>query len=144
MHHYKRVLENTSFLSDYLENLRYNGFMKKILERILHSDNNIAFAYLFGSYADGSFSDESDVDIAVYLQEYSLDTQLTLHHKLEKKFHKKVDLVCLNDIKNIYLLESIITKGVVVKESDERAAFEVAKQHIIIDFKNFKKYIDAA
>ncbi len=118
--------------------------MKKTLEHILHSDDNIAFAYLFGSYADGSFSDGSDVDIAVYLQDYSLDAKLTLHYKLEKEFHKKVDLVCLNDIKNIYLLESIFTKGIVVKESEERAIFEVEKQHIIIDFKNFKKYIDAA
>ncbi len=44
----------------------------------------------------------------------------------------------------MYLLEAIITKGIVLKDADERALFEVEKNHAIIDFKNFKRYIDAA
>ncbi len=118
--------------------------MKNQLETLLHANNNVIFAYLFGSYSDHTFSDTSDIDIAVYLKDSSLDAKLTLHHTLEKSLQKEVDLVCLNKIKNIYLLESILTKGIMIKESKERAIFEVEKHHAIIDFKNFKKYIDAA
>ena len=118
--------------------------MKRQLESILNLDNNVRFAYLFGSYAEGNFTDKSDVDVAVYLHDRSLDAKLTLHHKLEKSLHKNIDLVYLNDVKNMYLLEAIITKGILIKDEEERAFFEVKKQHAIIDFKNFKKYIDAA
>jgi len=74
----------------------------------LVSDENIQFAYLFGSYADDTFTDKSDIDIAVYLDDYSFDVQLSLYHVLEKVLHKDVDLVCLNEVRNIYLLENIL------------------------------------
>ena len=118
--------------------------MKNILRDILSSDNNVKFAYLFGSYADGSYAEKSDIDIAVYLNDCSFDTRLTLHHELEKSLQKDVDLVCLNEVKNIYLLESILDQGIALKDHEDRAYFEVIKQHEIIDFKNFKRYIDAA
>jgi len=55
-----------------------------------------------------------------------------------------VDLVVLNDVKNMFLLEAILKDGIVLKDAEERAFFEVEKNHAIIDFKNFKRYIDAA
>jgi predicted nucleotidyltransferase len=118
--------------------------MKNKVNHILSKANNVLFAYLFGSYAKGDFTDKSDIDIAVYLQNDNFDAKLTLHHTLETALHKDVDMVYLNDVKNIYLLEAIITQGILIKDSEERAMFEVNKQHEIIDFKNFKKYIDAA
>ncbi|MCD6212578.1 MAG: nucleotidyltransferase domain-containing protein [Sulfurovum sp.] len=118
--------------------------MKNKLETLLHSENNVCFAYLFGSYADDTFTDKSDLDVAVYLKDFSLDEKLSLHHILEKSLQKNVDLLCLNEVKNIYLLEAIITRGLVIKESTERDIFEVKTQHSIIDFKYFRKYIDAA
>jgi len=118
--------------------------MKKKLREILVSDDNVQFAYLFGSYADDTFTDKSDIDIAVYLDDHSFDAKLSLHHALEKVLHKDVDLVCLNEVRNIYLLENILNTGIVMKDHDDRDFFEVRKQHEIIDFKNFKRYIDAA
>jgi len=118
--------------------------MENKIESTLALENNVLFAYLFGSYADGTFTDRSDVDIAVFFEDTSFDLRLELHHTLEKKLKKKVDLVCLNDVKNIYLLEAILSKGVVVKEHELRKEYEYKKEHMIIDFKNFKKYIDAA
>ena len=50
----------------------------------------------------------------------------------------------LNDIKNIYLLEDIIKNGIILKESEQRFDFELIKQHDILDYKVFRKYIDAA
>jgi predicted nucleotidyltransferase len=118
--------------------------MKHTIESFLSTQDNVQFAYLFGSYARGDYREQSDVDVAVYLADTTLDSRLEVHHALEKLLKKKVDMVVLNDVKNIYLLEAILKEGIVVKDAEKRALFEVEKNHAIIDFKNFKRYIDAA
>ncbi|CAA6817947.1 MAG: Unknown protein [uncultured Sulfurovum sp.] len=118
--------------------------MKNKIKSFLSSQDEVQFAYLFGSYAKGDHTNKSDVDIAVYLRDTSLDSRLEVHHALEVLLKKKVDLVVLNDVKNMYLLEAILRDGILLKDADERAFFEVEKNHAIIDFKNFKRYIDAA
>ena len=114
------------------------------IKSLLAPVENVVFAYLFGSYADGTFSQESDVDVAVYLDDTSLDAQLSLRHSIEKTLRKKVDLLILNQTRNIYLLENILDHGIPVKDHPKRLDFEVRKQHEILDFKQFKRYIDAA
>ncbi len=118
--------------------------MKTKLSNILETNKTVKFAYLFGSYAEDTQTEKSDIDIAVYLRDSSLDMRLELHHQLEKALKKDVDLVVLNGVKNIYLLENILHKGIVLVDHESRALFEVKKQHEIIDFKNFRRYIDAA
>ena len=118
--------------------------MKSKLSDIFAPNDTVLFAYLFGSYTEGTQKEDSDVDIAVYLNDISLDARLSLHHNLEKELGKEVDLVVLNEVKNIYLLEAILRKGSVLKDHESRAFFEVEKNHEIIDFKQFKRYIDAA
>ena len=118
--------------------------MKNKIKSLLSSQDEVQFAYLFGSYARGDYTDKSDIDIAVYLTDTSLDSRLEVHHALEVLLKKKVDLVVLNDVKNMFLLEAILKEGIVLKDAKERAFFEVEKNHAIIDFKNFKRYIDAA
>ena len=118
--------------------------MKNKIKSLLSSQDEVQFAYLFGSYARDDYTDKSDVDIAVYLTDTSLDNRLDVHHALEVLLKKKVDLVVLNDVKNMFLLEAILKEGIVVKDAEDRAFFEVKKNHAIIDFKNFKRYIDAA
>ncbi len=118
--------------------------METTLSSIVNQHHAVQFAYLFGSYAKGIQDKSSDIDIAVYMSDSSLDARLELHHALEKACKKEIDLVVLNDVKNIYLLESILSQGLVLKEHEDRAFFEVMKHHEIIDFKNFKRYIDAA
>ena len=118
--------------------------MLTTLSQLLENDANVKFAYLFGSYAEGTQRDESDVDLAVYLRDASLDARLALHHRLERVLAKSVDLVVLNEAKNIYLLEAILRKGIVVADDESREDFELRKGHEIIDFKNFRRYIDAA
>jgi len=53
-------------------------------------------------------------------------------------------LICLFSVKNIYLLEDILTNGKVIKDSKERLYFEYIKEHQILDYKAFRSYIDAA
>ncbi len=118
--------------------------MKEIIKRILEADNSVLFGYLFGSYAKGEATPRSDVDIAVYLDNTSLDARLSLHHTLQKALKKEVDLVVLNTTRNIYLLESVIYHGVLLKDHEIRTEYEVETQHKIIDFKVFRQIIDAA
>lgn len=118
--------------------------MKKQLQDLLKNNELVSFAYLFGSYARGDAAARSDVDVAVYLVDPSFDNRLRVHHDLAVALNREVDIVVLNDVKNIYLLEAILREGILLKDSDNRAIFEVEKQHAIIDFKNFKRYIDAA
>ncbi|HHD72335.1 MAG TPA: nucleotidyltransferase domain-containing protein [Epsilonproteobacteria bacterium] len=118
------------------------------IAEILQKNEKVQFAYLFGSYARGDELEGSDVDIAVYftLCEFDLGRRLTLAHTLEKAVSKRIDMVVLNEVKNYDLLKNIIDEGVVIKESkdDSRVIFELRKYHEILDYKAFRKSIDAA
>ena len=54
---------------------------------------------LFGSYADNSFTDESDIDILVVLEHPIGWKFFSLDIFLESMFHKKIDLVTKNALK---------------------------------------------
>ena len=105
---------------------------------------NVLFGYLFGSFAKNEQTNKSDVDIALYLKNTTFDSKLQINYEISKLLHRDVDLVVLNDVKNIYLLEGILKDGIVIKENERRFDFELHKQHDILDFKAFKKYINAA
>ncbi|MEA3353649.1 MAG: nucleotidyltransferase domain-containing protein [Campylobacterota bacterium] len=117
--------------------------IKTLETKLLHMDT-VRFGYLFGSFSDNTFTSSSDIDIALYLDNTSYDTQAQIIYELSKLLKKDIDLVVLNNIKNIYLLENIIIKGIVLKDNNNRYDFELIKQHDILDFKAFRKFIDAA
>ncbi len=116
------------------------------LGKLLSGFDEVAFAYLFGSYVDESISKHSDVDVAIYVKDGhdTFDVGLKVHHKLEIALNQDVDVVVLNDVKNYTLLKDILTKGILLKDDEDRAMFEVLKQHEIIDYFTFKRMIDAA
>lgn len=118
--------------------------IKKILENI----NEIKFAYLFGSYANKTNNEYSDIDIAVYIDEnYNhFDAQLKIHHKLEVKLNKEIDVISLNKIKNFDLLKSILNEGIVLIDSkdDSKDMFELNKTHEMQDYEVFKRFLDVA
>ena len=118
--------------------------MKSLLKDLLGKDPNVKFAYLFGSYAEGSMHEKSDVDLAIFFHDDSLENRLTLHHAIQKALKKEIDLVDLNCIKNLYLLESILRHGILLKDHEDRPFYEVQKLHDIIDFKVFQNMIRAA
>ena len=118
--------------------------IEQILIQKLQNIDGIEFAYLFGSYANGSFNDRSDVDIALYLKKDNFDMQLDISFDLSRRLEKDVDLVILNKAKNLYLIEDIIQNGIVLKDSDKRFDFELKKHHQFLDFKEFKKRIYVA
>ena len=118
--------------------------MKKELESLLAQESNVKFAYLFGSRAAGKARESSDVDVTIFFYDDDFEKVLDLHHRLQKRLKKEIDLLNLNRAKNLYLLESVLNEGVVVKDHEDRPYYEVCKQHEIIDFKTFQKIIHAA
>lgn len=111
---------------------------------LLSGKDNVVFGYMFGSYATGLQTSNSDVDLALYLQDQSFDNILEITHTLSKLLKKEVDLTVLNSVKDIYLLDEIFKDGVVIKDDVYREDFELKKQHDILDYKAFRKMIDAA
>jgi predicted nucleotidyltransferase len=118
------------------------------IQKIINNIKEIQFAYLFGSYSDGTFSEYSDVDIAIFLDEKSntFDTKLQIHHQLEIELQKEIDLLVLNNAKNFHLLKNIFDNNIILKESqdDKRVMFELAKEHEILDYKEFQRVLDVA
>jgi len=110
----------------------------------LASMDDILFAYLFGSYAKNQQTQNSDLDIAIYLNTYSLDIELQINYELSKLLKKDVDIVILNHTRNLFLLESILRDGIILKDNPLRIDFELKKQHELLDYKSFRAYIDAA
>ena len=54
---------------------------------------------LFGSFADGSYTDASDVDILVEFERPIGWQFFKLENYLEKTFHRKIDLVTVNALR---------------------------------------------
>lgn len=121
---------------------------KQKIKRLFLQIPEIKFSYLFGSYVKSQMGPLSDIDIAVYLETSinDFDSHLSIHHQLSKTLRQKVDLIILNEVKNLFLIESIIKEGVIITDSDDdtRLYYETMMLHRILDYKHFKKMIDAA
>lgn len=119
-----------------------------IIKNILSSLKEVEFAYLFGSYAKGDANQNSDIDIAIYIDKNynTFDSKLKIHHKLEIELHKEIDIIVLNSIKNFDLLQDIFNDGILLKDSfnDARIMYELTKEHEIIDYREFKRILDVA
>lgn len=120
-----------------------------------HQDK-VAFAYLFGSSVIKDYQYKSDVDVAVYLKKdylalggqsldaFIFDVKLSIQADLCRALKRNdVDLVILNTLKNYFLEDDVIRKGLVVygKDHPYRQLYEVKRQHEIIDFKQQRKAI---
>ena len=120
--------------------------MKNAIQKILKkSKDSILFAYLFGSHAQGISSKNSDIDIAVFLNENTeafFDVKIDLYLNLTRVLNRNdIDLVIMNNCRNIILLNSIITYGSVVYSHDDlkRINYEQKILHSAIDFRNQRK-----
>jgi len=88
----------------------------------------IAFAYLFGSMAEGKAKKSSDTDIAVYLKPYKKSPELIakIIGSVENVFDKSpCDLLILNDAGVLIAKEAIKGKIVFIRKSamDDYAGF---------------------
>lgn len=118
--------------------------LKEAFKELENQDKlQIEFAYLFGSYAEGSYTSKSDIDLAVYFASNpSLDDELSLHVFLTRRLKTdKIDLLVLNRVKNLILLEEVIRYGKLIYDRNPalRKLFEYKTIHTCIDFKFQRK-----
>lgn len=99
----------------------------EILKEYFSKRDDIAFAFLFGSAARGSFRKEGDVDVGIYFwpdkdvewenvkKRYVGENRIALD--LERLLQKEVDLIVLNRAKAIFA-DEIVRKGkpIVIKD----------------------------
>ncbi len=113
--------------------------LRGVLDR--HRDT-VIFAYLFGSLAEGSGGPLSDVDVAVFLTREAASDCLNARLTLQADFcrdlgRNDVDVVILNEVRNLILLDEIIRRGALLLDQDRevREDFELKVLHLAIDFK---------
>ncbi len=118
--------------------------IREKINKVLKRYPEVAFAYLFGSEARGDKTPLSDLDIAIYMKEYSGDRVLSIHADLARALKRSdIDLVILNRTRNLLLLEDIIRNGQLVYEKDHDLCvdFELRTIHLAIDFRTQRKAV---
>ena len=71
----------------------------KELKPNLYKDYSVKEIGIFGSFSDGSFNTESDIDLLVVLEKPIGWKFFSLEIYLEKIFNRKIDLVTKNALK---------------------------------------------
>lgn len=121
--------------------------LRELLREALEGEKGVLFAYLFGSFADGSYGPRSDADLAVMFEGEapSLSERLAFHHRLAKRMKRELDLVVLNDARSFALRREIATKGLPIldRDSRRREEFELYAVHDWIDFQERRKRLEA-
>jgi len=110
----------------------------KDLEILLSKESRVLAAYLFGSYAKGNQTTESDIDIAILLSDFPqkmLEYYLHLVNELSQVLGDEIDLIILNTAPPL-LKHQTIKHGKLVYCRDERARvqFEARAQDEYLDF----------
>ena len=74
--------------------------------------------YLFGSYANGTFTEESDIDLAIFSDDINYVELVDLEDKISIALNKEIDLV-LPEKENVLLLREILS-GICLGETTEK------------------------
>jgi predicted nucleotidyltransferase len=91
------------------------------LRSALRTERNVRFALLYGSFAIGTDTPNSDVDVLVALQDPGLQRLVDLKAKLTEILGRQVDLVVLDDAEHEpSFLAHALTEGRVLVDRDDR------------------------
>lgn len=107
----------------------------------------VKFAFLFGSALTEYFTAGSDIDIAIYSENYPLSPEyLTdLKYQAEKSinFEYDIDLLILNNA-DIIISNQIITTGKIIINNDKNFTenFISSRRCMYFDFKFFRKNLE--
>ena len=108
------LLNSKLFSLDYLNNLKIlkPEDVIKELKEIRKENSEISNLYLFGSFANGLYLKDSDIDIAIYFKEETIypkkeEILKEIDKKLSAKLNRYIDLVEIMSRENDYLLDKI-------------------------------------
>ncbi len=86
-------------------------YIKTNVKKVLDS-YDVDFCYLFGSYASGTATERSDVDLLISSKVTGMDF-FGIAELLREELHKKVDLLNSEQLSNNHeLLDEILKKGI--------------------------------
>jgi len=96
---------------------------KSIYEKVkdLIPKGKVDALYLFGSYGNGTFTEDSDIDLAIFSDDLSYIELVDLEDKISERLKKEVDLV-LPEKNDVLLLREIL-QGKSLMETSE--AFDI-------------------
>lgn len=112
-------------------------------KEVLMEYKEILFAYVFGSYVQGKIRLDSDIDIAIYLEdEIDLDRYLAIKMKLTEVCKREVDLVILNEATPLLKYE-IYRNNIPIfsRNRDIEARYKVK---LLFEYNDIKRYLDMA
>lgn len=89
----------------------------KALKEYFQKRDNVLMAFLFGSFAKGLETKDSDVDVAVYLKDQKSEKDIWI--QLPNNFGKEIDLVCLNEAP-ASLISNVFKTGIPLVVKDKK------------------------
>jgi hypothetical protein len=126
-----------------MEKYKKESILLNILKEVLEKDEDILFAYLYGSLVFNSIHPESDIDVTVYLKpsdikEYIKKEEELLATLITKLHNDKIDLRILNT--SPFLLQyNIIKEGIpiLIRDEAERVDFETRVMNRFFELKPY-------
>ena len=112
----------------------------EILKKLCQKESDILFTYLFGSFAYQNNIPESDIDIAVFLDEKKssgfFQRRLDLISNFSQALKKEADVIILNNAP-LFLKYVILNEGklIIEKNPSKRIDFELKTTNEYFDFK---------
>lgn len=118
-----------------------------MLQPVFGKYSELVFVCLFGSLARGNGWETSDVDLAIYVKQqsiFSFSRKLQFHGDCCRVLRRNdVDVVVVNQTRNLLLLEQIIRNGVIILNRDQTILddFSLKIQHSALDFRSHRQRV---
>lgn len=120
--------------------MEYRAIYEKIKDLI--PINKVDALYLFGSYADGSFTEESDIDIGIFSENLSYIELVDLEDKISERLEKDVDLVLPEKTDTVLLREILQGKSLMETSETFDAWFERFDEWLVSEWWFIQMCID--
>ena len=115
--------------------------LAKICKDVLIEYDNIIFAYIFGSLVTGTYRNDSDIDLAIFINEnISFDEYMEIKMKLTEVCKKEIDLIILNSATTLLKFE--IYKNHILlftRDKNKESGFKV---RTLFEYNDMKRYLD--
>ena len=105
--------------------------LEKHIKTVLAQHPEVELAILYGSFAQGKETAQSDIDLAIASKRIILtEERVEIAIQISKKLKREVDIVDLNQSNGV-LLKEILTKGkVLLGDQDSALYFQLLKKHL--------------